>query len=222
MTQYKTKVDIVYEALMDSISKGAYRTGDRLVISQIAKDNHMSDIPVREAIRRLESEGYVQINANQGAVICNFTKERLFEIFQIKAVLEGYAARLCIDYLSPRDIRKLRSCNEQLRRALDEGNDKKFSQLNIQFHLGLYERSPQRELYGMIQELWRKYSVTKSVFSVAPSRMSTSVQEHEEILRLIEAKSYDGVEEAMRQHKFKAGYDLIARIEKLEPAPAGS
>ena len=70
MTQYKSKVDIVYEGLMEGIAEGAYQQGDRLVISQISKQWQVSDIPVREAVRRLESEGYVRIVANQGAVVC--------------------------------------------------------------------------------------------------------------------------------------------------------
>ena len=77
MTQYKSKVDIVYEGLMEGIAEGAYQQGDRLVISQISKQWQVSDIPVREAVRRLESEGYVRIVANLGAVVCGIDLETL-------------------------------------------------------------------------------------------------------------------------------------------------
>ena len=57
MRAYKSKVDLVYENLLSGIENGVYEPGKRLVISQLAKDNESSEIPVREAIRRLESEG---------------------------------------------------------------------------------------------------------------------------------------------------------------------
>ena len=165
MVGYKTKVDLIYEVLLQKIAKGDYQDGERLVISQISRENNVSDIPVREAVRRLESEGYVSVIANQGAVVRSFSKERLSEIFQIKAVLEGYAARLSVDFLTPQDIEDLRRCNEKLRRALEKNNMKDYSRLNKEFHLRIYLNMSQRELYSMIQDLWKKYSITTTVFS---------------------------------------------------------
>ena len=66
MEKYKSKVDIIYDLLMTDIAKGVYRQDDRLVISQIARQNNVSDIPVREALRRLESEGYVKDQREPG------------------------------------------------------------------------------------------------------------------------------------------------------------
>lgn len=216
MDGYKTKVDIIYEVLMQKIAGGDYQDGDRLVISQISRENGVSDIPVREAVRRLESEGYVNIAPNQGPVVRCFSKERLREIFQIKAVLEGYAARLSIDFLTPEDIRELHQRNDRLRQALEKNDMKEYSRLNVEFHLRLYQNMPQRELYGMIQELWKKYSITKTVFSVAPTRMEQSIDEHEELLRLIVQRDYDQVERLMRAHKMRAGVALVQQIEQKE------
>ena len=216
MDGYKTKVDIIYEVLMQKIAGGDYQDGDRLGISQISRENGVSDIPVREAVRRLEREGYVSIAPNQGPVVRCFSKERLREIFQIKAVLEGYAARLSIDFLTPEDIRELHQRNDRLRQALEKNDMKEYSRLNVEFHLRLYQNMPQRELYGMIQELWKKYSITKTVFSVAPTRMEQSIDEHEELLRLIVQRDYDQVERLMRAHKMRAGVALVQQIEQKE------
>lgn len=214
MKGYKTKVDLVYEMLMGKIAHGDYQDGERLVISQISKENNVSDIPVREAIRRLESEGYVSVIANQGAVIRSFSQERITEIFQIKAVLEGYAARLSIDYLTPGDIDDLRALNDKLRKALQDGAEQEYSKLNMEFHLRMYRDMPYRELYGMIQELWKKYSITKTVFSMTPSRMQQSIDEHEEIIELIVHKKYDELERLMRIHKMRAGESLIQGMQQ--------
>lgn len=219
MAVYKTKVEIVYDAIIEKIASGQYQPGDRLIISQVAKENGVSDIPVREAIRSLEREGYLQINANQGAVIGSLTKESLTEIFQLRAVLEGYAARQSIDYLTGEDYAELRQINQKLEEALKTQNGfKRYSQLNMDFHLRLYSVVPQKMLYEMILDLWKKYSITKSVFSLVPGHAENSVEEHERLLQLMEKKQYDEVEMLMRRHKMLAGEALCQQIEQREAA----
>lgn len=214
MQRYKSKVDLIYELLIENIGENVYSQGDRLIISKIARQNNVSEIPVREALRRLESEGYIEIKANQGAIVSGFNKERLVSIFQIKGVLEGYATRISIDYQTPNSIKKLRYKNELLKKAVNEKNMIDSSDLNMQFHLAIYECIPQKELYYLICELWKKWSITKSVFNLVPKRVGISIQEHEEIIRLIEQKEYDKVEWYVRTHKFGAGRELAKQFDE--------
>ena len=216
MKEYKSKVDIVYETLMEDIVNGVYHTNDRLIVSQIAKHMHVSDIPVREALRRLESLGYVRINANQGAVVSAIDKDDIISIFQIKGVLESYASRLSIDYMTAKDFKKLHSINEKIKDIGLKSDSKKHSELNMKFHLAVYSVIPQKMLYNTIVDLWQKWTITKSVFTVSPKRMNTSYLEHEEIIRLLENKDYDGVETFVRSHKFTAGYEWANMVKLSE------
>ena len=200
----KSKVDLVYEYLFNELAQLNYRSGDKLVISQIAAACNVSEIPVREALRRLESNGYVRIVPNQGAVAVGLEKSTIADIVQIKGVLEGFATRLSIDYLSANDLERLHQINEELRAAVEAGNVGRVSDLNIQFHMSIYERIPQAELTSMITDLWRKWSVTKKIFSVSPSIRDQSYDEHEQILALIRNRNYAEVEQYVREHKFKA------------------
>ncbi len=200
----KSKVDLVYEYLFNELAQLNYRSGDKLVISQIAAACNVSEIPVREALRRLESNGYVRIVPNQGAVAVGLEKSTIADIVQIKGVLEGFATRLSIDYLSANDLERLHQINEELRAAVEAGNVGRVSDLNMQFHMSIYERIPQAELTSMITDLWRKWSVTKKIFSVSPSIRDQSYDEHEQILALIRSRNYAEVEQYVREHKFKA------------------
>ncbi|MCL2569222.1 MAG: GntR family transcriptional regulator [Oscillospiraceae bacterium] len=204
MNEYKSKVDIVYGSLLDRILNGTYNPGERMVISKMAREYGVSEIPVREAIRRLESEGYVTINANHGAVVKDMDTDQITQMFQIRGVLEGYATRVCVDYLQPEDFQKLEEINESMLRALKNDEASLYSELNIKFHLAIYECLPMFELYNMISDLWKKWQITSRVFNVAPSRASESYDEHKEILELLTKKEYDKVEMAVRRHKFKA------------------
>ena len=163
---YKSKVDIVYDYLIEQIINGNYQSGEKLVISKIAKACNVSDIPVREALRRMESRGYVRIYPNQGAIATGVNKDSLLEIFQIKGVLEGYASRLSIDCLSINDLKDLRAKNDELRAAAESGNADEFARLNTEFHHQIYKNLNRPELIALITEFGQN-GFHQNVFKVA-------------------------------------------------------
>lgn len=203
MQENISKVDAIYKNFLDAFAQGVYKPGERLIISNLAKENATSEIPVREALRRLESEGYVDIKSNKGIYVKEFNAERALAIFQIKGVLEGYASRIAIDYLAPMDIKQLREINEEMKTCADGGE--KYGELNVQFHLTIYKKLPQTDLYDMICSLWKKWGITRSVFAMEPGIIPDSIQDHEKIIQLLSQKDYDGVEKIVRAHKEKAG-----------------
>lgn len=205
-------MDIIYEKILSDIENGHYAPGEHLVISQLSKENNVSDIPVREAIRRLESEGYVSVIANQGPMVFNFTPSLISEIFQLKAVLEGYACRLAVDVLQPEDYSHLRELNEKMLQASTSGKNSESADCNKQFHMYIYKRLEQKMLCNMIEELWRKYHITQRVFRVA-THSEISYKEHETMLRLMESRQYMAVEEYVRRHKINAGKQLLEQFD---------
>lgn len=200
----KSKVDLVYEYLLNEMACLNYRTGDRLIINQIAEACSVSEIPVREALRRLESNGYVRIAPNQGAVAVGLEKNTIADIVQIKGVLEGFATRLSIDYLSINDLKNLHLINEKFKAASKTKDYALISELNKEFHMSIYQHIPQKELTTLITDLWEKWAITKKIFSVEPHILDTSYDDHEYILQLISTRSYEEAEQFVRQHKFKS------------------
>lgn len=221
MEKYKTKVDIVYEALMEAIYRGDYVPGNRIVISKVAKDYNISETPVREAIRRMESEGYLEVTANQGAIVSHLLQgtNQIEQIFQIKGVLEGYAARLSIDYLTPEILANLHMQNDKMALALKQNNMQEYSNLNVNFHLTMYDCIPQKELVNMIRDLWQKWAITKAIFKLAPTRVQSSFKEHEKIIELAKEKKYDDLEFYVRQHKFNAGNEFVKSLDLKTTEP---
>ena len=209
---YKTKVDLVYEELLEKLTNGIYKPGEKLIINHISKENGISDIPVREAIRRLESEGYVKILPNQGAVVYDSTPESINEIFGIKAVLEGYATRLAMDELGKEDYAELHRINSELQAAIEKGEAKLRGELNTEFHHAIYNACGSQELKNMIETFWRKYKITKMVLTALPGRSKSSVKEHEEILAFMETGDYDKAEKAMRNHTLRSGGEVNSCI----------
>ncbi|NLB90826.1 MAG: GntR family transcriptional regulator, partial [Clostridiales bacterium] len=135
--------------------------------------------------------------------------EQIEQVFQIKGVLEGYAARLSIDYLSQQVFDGLYTQNKKMRAAFEAGNVHEYSELNVNFHLMMYDCIPQKELVNMIRDLWKKWAITKAIFQLVPTRAQSSIEEHEKILELAKGKKYDELEFYVRQHKLKSGKEFI-------------
>lgn len=218
MNQIETKVDSVYNYLLHEILSGKYADGCHILISDVAEACQVSNTPVREALRRLESNGYVEILANQGAVSKTISRESILHTFEIKGVLEGYAARLSIDHLSQYDFTVLDQLNQKMYAAAQNNQFNEYSQMNVDFHMYMYEKCPLPELITLIQDLWKKWSITKSVFSTAPKRMEESYNEHAEIIRLARACDYSGLELFVRKHKENAALQMVTQIHTHKPS----
>lgn len=209
MKMFKSKVDIVYEKLKEDILSGVYKPGDRIIISQIAKQNEISDIPVREAVRLLESGGFIEILPNVGPIVTELEEGEVLQYFMIKGVLEGFAARLSIDHLSLEDLDELENINKQMKKAYTMGDLKEYGVLNKQFHCNMYAVIPYTQIYKMIVEIWDKWERMRSVFVMAPVRAKESMEEHDKMLVLIKEKKYDELEHFVREHKMRTSDILL-------------
>lgn len=216
MKHYKTKVDLIYDVIIDGIASGKYAPEEHLVISQIAKQNGVSDIPVREAIRRLAVEGYVHVVANYGAVVTDFTLQHIEDILRMKAVLEGYATQLAVDYITAEGYVNLYELNGALRKAYEVGDGVECARLNLEFHMTMYQFLPYQELRNTITDLYKKYSIRRSVFCFVPDRADETYRIHEDLLRAMRAKDYDAVEKITREHKFESLDRLIKELQRDE------
>lgn len=200
--QYKSKVEISYDYILEKIMALQLKAGDRVVISQIAKECGVSDIPVREALRMLQREGYVTIEANRGAVINGVSDETVRDMIMIKGVLEAYATRLSADYLTEKDLEELRSINKELWKMAEEDDAEGYQFRNLDFHSRIYRNLPNQELVDMINDLRHRWGITRTVFRIAPERMRESSAEHDRIIELLSQKDYDELERFTRMHKF--------------------
>lgn len=202
--QYKSKVEISYDYILDKIMSLQFKAGDRVVISQVSKECGVSDIPVREALRMLQQDGYVTIEANRGAVISGVSNEAIIDMIRVKGVLEAYATRLSADYLSEQDLQELRDLNNELWQLAKARDVDHFKILNPEFHSLIYKNLPNHQLLDTIEDMRRRWGITRTVFQSNPERMERSCKEHDEIIDLLEKKDYDGLEAAVRAHKFSS------------------
>ncbi|WP_230205954.1 GntR family transcriptional regulator [Actinomyces urinae] len=199
----------MYRTLHQGILSGQYSAGYRLVLDRIARELGVSAVPVREAIRRLEAEGLVKFQCNVGAVVTGVDKKDYAVTTETMAVMEGYATALSIPYLTEEDLKEAHELNDQMRELLvGEFDPPKFTTLSIRFHRILTQRCPNHRLFDLLErECDRVTIIRRTAFAFDPSYSTQSVDEHEEILKLIEEGSPSvDVELAAREHRMWTMY----------------
>jgi DNA-binding GntR family transcriptional regulator len=204
-----SKQERTYALLRERIVDGTYGPGHRLVIDALARELEVSQMPVREAIRRLEAEGWVTYVRNQGAQVAPVDAASWTEAMGTLAVLEGFATALAAPRLDARELQRLRAINAEMGEAIEALDVLAFSEHNLAFHEVIYGACPnghlRREL-AAIQE--RVNTLRSSIFVYIPTRGRVSVAEHERLLELIE-RGADPLE-----------IELVAREHKLHTVAA--
>jgi DNA-binding GntR family transcriptional regulator len=203
VTDQTNKQERIYSILRERILAGNYGPGHRLVIAAIARELAVSPMPVREAIRRLEAEGWVVYRRNQGAEVAPVDDGSWSETMSTLALLEGYATAVAAPFLTAADYKALRALNKKMLAALEELNLVEVSKQNQLFHDTIVARCPNRYLKREVDiAADRLHSLRATVFPFIPTRGKVSVDEHEELLQLMEAgKSPRTIERAAREHK---------------------
>ena len=199
--KFITKNVAVYEALRKDIIEGRLKPGQKIIMSEVAKEFGLSDIPVREAIRRLESEGYVHFTPHVGAIVSELDGDKIIELYLIRTELESLATRLSVAHVTTRDIDYLIKKNQEMEAAIQAQKLEKLGALNKDFHLRIYRAAPYPTLTELIEDLWEKMERTQGVFSLVPERAVESVEEHKKIIEALQANDTDLAEKLVKNQK---------------------
>ena len=199
------KAERTYATLRRRILVGTYEPGHRLVLDALAREMGVSPVPVREALRRLEAEGWVVYTRNVGAQVAPINEERWEEEMRVLAILEGHASALAAPHMLPPDFRSLGSINDRLASAVRSANVLEASKLNRVWHSVIYARCPNAYLVQVIGETQERMdAIRPTVFASNPERGFESVAEHASILGLLERSApFDDIERAAREHKIR-------------------
>ena len=198
-----SKSQLAHQWISERINDGRYVPGFRLVLGQIASELNMSVVPVREAIRLLEAEVLVTFERNVGAQVAMIKETEYLHTMQTLSIVEGAATSLSAPFITADHISRARAINEQMVACLDDFDPRRFTELNLTFHAVLFEECPNPHILDLVHRGWNRMTVLRdSTFSFVPGRSRASVNEHEELLRLIESEAAPlEIELAARAHR---------------------
>lgn len=169
----------VVNVLREAIMRGIFKCGKILRQAEIAAELGVSHTPIREAIRQLEAEGFVEIIPNRGAMVTGLTVEDAREVFAIRKLLESEALRLALPKLDEKTLRKCEFINTEIG---DEMDVHTWCGLNWDFHKSLYAASESPRLLQMIQNLYSNVDRYLRLYLEVKNYRSIGVREHGLIL----------------------------------------
>lgn len=187
-----------YHRLINDIRTGLLKPNDRLTEVEIAKRFGISRTPVREAIRKMESDGLVVHHARVGAVVRALDYAEITELYEMRAVLEGTAARFAARAASEVEIAEMAAINAEMTHHTDDVN--KLNEVNRQFHAILLNAARNRFLVKSVE------AVQKTLLILGPSTMEEgtraidAIAEHDAVVTAIRTRDETAAELAMRQH----------------------
>lgn len=205
-------VDLVCEYLYEQILSGRYQPGERLREEDLTVETGVSRTPVREALRRLDKEGFIVIEKNRGASFPRHSKRDLEEIYGLRTLLERHAVRLAAKRITPEQIADLERINGEFRKIAensrqDQAGTKKFlalTQLNQQFHEIIMEAADNRHLAKFVRQLAQSALSAQTFAKFGTSGRTNSADDHDELIKAFKAGKADWAEASMRRHIHQA------------------
>lgn len=212
----KTKQQFAYEHLKTGIIRGEYSPGGKLLLRSIAARIGVSEIPVREALKRLEAEGMVKNTPHIGFVVTepDFNSHR--QLFEVRKLLEGHATWLAAREITDDTLAKVRVVHDEMKANLSDPS--LVAELNYRFHDMVYASCGNPILYNLIKQTWSMAPRTQAIFKLIRNRAETSAREHEDILSALDSRDSERARSALIRHK-EHSYDLLCRYGNPEGKP---
>jgi DNA-binding GntR family transcriptional regulator len=203
----------IRDQLIDDILNGRLAPGDRIIEARVAEEFGVSQAPVREALRDLDVLGFVESSPFRGAVVRQISVEELLQLYPVRAVLEGLAAREAAMRIRPAALRKLQKLLETMRSVAAEGDERRAVQTDFAFHLTIVEASENR----LLQQIWDRMRLATTTFlTVSKSHHSLSeiAERHAAVLDALRAHDPSAAERAMRRHIEEPGEWMRTALEE--------
>jgi DNA-binding GntR family transcriptional regulator len=206
---HRTLSDDVATLIRKMILNGTLKPGERINQVQLAEQMEISRGPLREALRLLQNEGLVKHETNKGAFVTTLSKQDVYEIYTLRALLESEAAKLASSNLTKRDFLKLEEFLVEFGQALVEKDLEKEARVDILFHRTIVSASKHQRLIRMHQQL--DTQVGAMYFTVAnnlPKRAEKVVENHKLLLDVLQGGSVKNIQEVISNHYLLALKDL--------------
>lgn len=204
--------DVIREAIID----GRLAPGERLKEVELANELGISRTPVREALLVLQTEGLVEAVPNRGATVRTHTAEDLDDLYQLRALLEGYAARRAATRITQDVVDRLLTSCERFDGLQDDHDLRDLVTENVLFHSTILETAGSDRLTSMVRKVIELPLVYKSYIWYSPDQRRISGHYHRQIVNALAAGDAERAELIMKEHVYEARDLLVAHVRDLE------
>ncbi|HHW10968.1 MAG TPA: GntR family transcriptional regulator [Firmicutes bacterium] len=212
LDNYKPLRELVFETLREAIIGGKLKPGERLMEVQLAEELGVSRTPVREAIRKLELEGFVVMIPRKGAYVADISLKDIADVFELRRSLEALAAELAAERATEEEIENMERLLLELANVIEERDVEKIVEIDTRFHAALYTASRNRRLgdiLSLLGELIQRYR-TRTLSN--PARMKIALEEHRSIVEALAARDAELARKMAEDHIESAENSLMTLL----------
>ncbi|MEA4883752.1 MAG: GntR family transcriptional regulator [Clostridia bacterium] len=209
----RTIRELVHETLRQAIFQGELKDGDRLIEKELAEKLRVSRTPIREAMRKLETEGLIEYQPRRSVVVLGITPKAAIEVFAIREALEVAVIPFVIQNITEEEMGTLYQLVAEMRRLTDEGDIAELLGVARQFNDTLFRSSRMPQLIRLIDTYQEYQAAFRGVTLSEESRKLSALREHVAILAAVEKKDVALAEQLMRQHLTAAREEYLRALE---------
>ena len=207
---YKPLREVVCDALRAAIQSGALPPGERLMEIPLAEELGVSRTPIREAIRKLEQEGFVVMLPRRGTYVADITLKDISQVFEIRSALEELAAGLAAERITPEEVEELERMIVMINDHIESGNFTEIVEADINFHEVLYNASRNDRLTEIIHNLREQTFRFRSVSMNQPGRLAKTWEEHRPLVEALADHNPQQARNIARRHMEHSEQTLLA------------
>ena len=200
LNDYKPLRDVIFDTLREAIIVGELKPGQRLMEVQLAEKMGVSRTPVREAIRKLELEGLVEMLPRKGAHVAELSVKDIMDVLEVRATLDGLATSLSATRITDDEKKELRHLLDQFINYVEKENLQGSIKKDVEFHDVIYRSSGNDKLIQISNNLREQIQRFRIVYIKDYSSSRELIREHTEIYEAIIAGNPETAMEAARRH----------------------
>jgi DNA-binding GntR family transcriptional regulator len=204
--------DNVYDTLLSELLSGMYPAGFRIREEDVAARIGTSRTPVREALRRLHAEGLIDLPANRGAIVADSAIHKLDDLFEVRALLEGYGAERAATRRSDADLAGMRALCDQMEELAAKEAFGELTTVNVTFHRSIQAAAGIEALIGMLPGLMVTPLVRETFRHYRHEELARSMSQHRELVSALERGDGAWAKAVMCAHLYAAKASLRDQI----------
>lgn len=213
--RYKPLTQLVYERIRRDILEGKLSSGARMKQDELTARLGVSRTPVREAIQRLEAEGLVQFARRGVVMVSDISPRKIEEIFELRALLEGYAAQLATEKVDQRTLRELYNLLKEMDDQHAEKNIEKLVLKNEEFHRTICSLAGNETLVSVLEPIWRDIRRLRLNYLATPVGHQQSGREHKLLVQALERRDKRTIRKIVEAHTNRTKVGILNYLESV-------
>lgn len=208
----------IFNQLQNDIINGKYQEGDNLIETKLSEELGVSRTPIREAIRQLELEGLVQSIPNKGAIVKGISPQDIQDIYTIRMMIEGLAARWAAEKITSEELEELKEAIELEEFYTLKNDTEHLQKFDSRFHDIIFKASKSKPLMHTLSTFHHYVQKARAASLASPGRAQKALEEHKAILLAIIERNAAKAEKLTTEHVRNASKSFINLIKQTVKA----